>query len=187
MLALAGGVEMSESLWRMRLYRTGVAVNRMGQVFRLDGRTGEWRQDIGRPDPTGHLYISVGNTKFYIHRMVAELYLDPPDFGHGETPNAHHKNENKRDNRAENLEWISHADHTSHHKAGVNNPQAKLTQEKADDIRRLRKIGISVKKLAAHFDVSESTIYRILKGELWQRAEEPKDESSEEKNGQSQS
>lgn len=41
-----------------------------------------------------------------IHRLVAEQFIENPEC----LRDVNHKNENKKDNRAENLEWVTHSD-----------------------------------------------------------------------------
>ena len=44
-----------------------------------------------------------GDGEIYIHRLVAKMFVDNPD----NLPEVNHKNENRLDNRAENLEWVT--------------------------------------------------------------------------------
>jgi hypothetical protein len=64
----------------------------------------------------GYYYVWLCNngvsTKFYIHRLVAKVFLDIP-FNDKYVIN--HKNGNKLDNRVENLEWCSIQDNVLHY------------------------------------------------------------------------
>lgn len=58
----------------------------------------------------GHGYLYVGlrkdnkTKKYKVHRLVAETYLPNPD----NLPIINHKDENKQNNKLDNLEWCSH-------------------------------------------------------------------------------
>lgn len=59
-----------------------------------------------RPDG----YIVAGRHRL-VHRMVATCWLDRPEGAN----HVHHKNHDKQDNRASNLEWMTHKAHLSEH------------------------------------------------------------------------
>ena len=50
---------------------------------------------------------------FFVHRLVAEAFIPNPD----NLPCVNHKDENKANNRAENLEWCSVQYNTTYHDA----------------------------------------------------------------------
>lgn len=49
----------------------------------------------------------------------------------------------------------------------ADHPNAKLTQEQVNQIRRLAAKGVDRKALVARFGVSKSTIGEILRGDAW--------------------
>ncbi|MGY5849892.1 HNH endonuclease [Salegentibacter sp. F14] len=132
----------------------------------------------------GYLNFSVklksGKSKsYYIHRMVAELFLKKKE---GDKYVVH-KNFQKDDNRASNLAWMTQEEWVKHQ---YNSPKVKENKHK----RKLRKVvsyskltyaqAVILKKklldpnrktrirvLAKQFGVSEMQLYRIKSGENW--------------------
>ena len=75
------------------------AVSRCGKVLRKLLPYTPTRHPLG--------YLCLGRRRL-MHRVVAHCWLAPPAPGQFQI---HHKNENKTDNRADNLEWISPKEH----------------------------------------------------------------------------
>ena len=68
------------------------------------------------PNASGYSYVTLCKNKKknnkYVHRLVAEHYLDNPD----KKPQVNHKNKNRSDNRKENLEWVTESENVIHAK-----------------------------------------------------------------------
>lgn len=122
-------------------------------------------------------YISKGVTRDE-HRIIMERHL-------GRTLESnevvHHINENQRDNRLENLQVMSRAEHTRMHntgrpkgtetrrkislsKAGERHPLAKLTNDK---VKYIRLSPLRNRQLANELGLCEATICLVRKGKLW--------------------
>lgn len=106
---------------------------------------------------------------FYVHRLVAEAFIENPN--NEETVN--HKDGNKLNNNANNLEWVSYSENNQHaydtnlHKKGEGHYKAKLTEE---DVKQIRKEYPSVNnynKLAQEYGVSRATIRDIVLKKTW--------------------
>lgn len=111
-------------------------------------------------------------TSRYVHRLVAEHFLEKPKDGYCVV----HLNYDKKDNKIQNLKWVNKSDKIKHQHANPiydNNPRrtySKLTETKVklikrklnDPNRRTR-----LKMIAKQFGISEMQLHRIKTGENW--------------------
>lgn len=104
-----------------------------------------------------------------IHCLVAEVFL-------GSRPNGmtiNHCDGNKKNNRAENLEYVTIAENLRHAKAvglsprGSRKPLAKLTDEAVRSIREEVSAGTPRRELAARYGVNRRTIGHVINGTGW--------------------
>ena len=93
--------------WRdIRGYEGKYQVSNLGRVKSLKDTHGNYREKILKPR-NSHEYLSVvlcknSKSKTYtIHRLVAMHFIENPN----NYPEVNHKDENKQNNRVENLEW----------------------------------------------------------------------------------
>lgn len=96
-----------------------------------------------------------------IHRIIAMTFIPR----HNETDIlVNHKNGNKLDNRAENLEWCTASYNSRHafHVLKCNRIPAKVSDNHVAEIRRLYAAGIPPIELLRRYAVSDATIYRII-------------------------
>ena len=105
----------------------------------------------------GHHQINLGlHRRTYVHRLVAEAFLDPPD------PTriwVNHKNGNPSDNRVENLEWCTPGENISHgyqHNGRINYNSRKVCA--VDDNGQVRFEFESMAAAAKFFDVTRGAI-----------------------------
>lgn len=124
-----------------------------------------------RPGPNSKGYLTVslydGSTpkkpkSYLVHRLVAEAYLGKSDL------TINHKNGDKRDNRAENLEYMTIAENNRHaievlgvNNVGENNPRSRLTDEQVQEIRTSTK---KSSELAKQYGISRDYVRQIIRG-----------------------
>lgn len=171
---------MIESWVDVKGYESFYQVSDMGNVRSKDrtvacSRFGT-RSLIGRPlkatvDFAGYCKVTLkdqGRNKVWkIHRLVAEHFINKVE---GKEI-INHIDNNRTNNRVENLEWCTHKENTAHmHSQGRNysatgeaNPACKLTDTQIDKIHNL-KGKLSQPKIAAMFGVSRQHIGRIHNG-----------------------
>lgn len=154
-------------------------VSNLGQVKRIAGGPGAVADRILKPARRGY-YLFVGlwrdgePTLQSIHRLVAEAFLSCPLEHH----QVNHKNGDKHDNRAENLEWVTPSENLIHACTilgfqppiiiGDANPKAKLTQHDVMKIRQLYATGnYSQRELGQQFGVSKQNIADIVHRRIW--------------------
>ncbi|MDB5279497.1 MAG: hypothetical protein JWR61_4452 [Ferruginibacter sp.] len=127
---------------------------------------------------TLNLHLPAGSGTIYLHREIARLFCKKPSYKHSYVI---HLNHNKKDNHYTNLQWAT-ADEVGRHQQ--NNPQKIACKKKQAGKTEGLKLNVSKVKLikeaisnpkrkltykmiAAKFNVSEMTLYRIKSGENW--------------------
>ena len=121
----------------------------------------------GQKNGKGYLRVSIGGKLQFIHRLVAEKYVPNPD----NLPQVNHKDGNKLNNCANNLEWVSNMQNRKHalenglHIHGEKCPWAKLKKEQVDFIRKHP--DVPAIDMALLFRVSESHVKEIRRNATW--------------------
>lgn len=105
------------------------------------------------------------------HRVVAEAFIDNAE----NKPQVNHINGIKDDNRVDNLEWCTNDENVKHKVLngltncirGEAHYNAKLNYNLVEEIRYRLSNGESGKSICKDYNVSDTTIYNIKKGKIW--------------------
>lgn len=103
-----------------------------------------------------------------VHRLVALSFL--PGVAEGYTVN--HKDFNRKNNLIENLEWLSPEENVKYshvnnrYPVGECSGRAKLSDEDVKNMRHLYKTYGKPNKIAEQFNVSRSTVHRIVTNKM---------------------
>lgn len=124
----------------------------------------------------GYPKINIGfegrNNHRTIHRMVAEMFVPGNFYG----AQVNHKDGNKKNNLATNLEWTTGSNNVRHAYRVLGRPPAtrgeevycsKLTEGQVRKIRKKLELGQEKKHIAQEFGVHYMAIYRIAKRQTW--------------------
>lgn len=155
-------------------------VSNIGNVKSLDrvvryGRTLKGKEKTKFEEKDGYLVVALcknGKAKHIkVHRLVATAFIENPF----NLPEVNHKDENKKNNHFDNLEWCT----TKHNiNYGTRNAKVslalsgeksrthKLSKIQVQEIREL-KDNFTRKELAQKYGVSVSQIGRILTNKEW--------------------
>ena len=108
----------------------------------------------------GHLFVNLSLngkiTKKFIHRLVAEAFIEKPS---DEYTDVHHINHCKTDNRPENLMWLTHSEHTSLHNE---NSKSKIAIKCLDNGKTYK----SLLDAANDLDLKAGNISRHIRGAI---------------------
>ena len=157
-----------EEIWKDVVGYNGLyQVSNLGNIKNRDGR-------ILKQQTRNHGYLSVwlyggahldgrNGKAFSVHRIVAEAFLPNPN-GCAEV---NHKDENKKNNAVENLEWCSHKENSNH---GTRGKRIGAANKNGKQSRAVFQFSADGKLLAVYpsmAEVQRSTGFR--KGNIWKQ------------------
>lgn len=160
--------------WRS-VHRGVYQVSDLGRVRRVAPGAATKPGRILGPYDDGKGYLKVSlcaagrRTIRFVHSLIAEAFI-------GECPagmEVNHKDCNPKNNRPDNLEYVTTQQNTAHAKAanrmakGSAVPSAKLNEAKVLEIRRLAKEGVKRKKLCSIFGVGSSVMTKVINRTAW--------------------
>lgn len=148
---------MKANLDKYFIYKSGAVVNtKTKRILKF--------HDNGKGYKKITLTINGKPHQYYIHRLVANLYVKNPL----NLNQVNHKNGIKSDNYYLNLEWCTNSMNQIHaHKIGLKVSgsglwNAKFSKKQITEIRRLKEIGMLQYKIAEKFNTTKGTISQIL-------------------------
>lgn len=142
-------------------------------------------RSLKREDPTliryfisnsGYKRVNLFNSttkkyrKFSIHRLVANAFIK----NDRNLPVIHHINDNKLDNNVSNLMWVTYKQNSDFMKlkvSGENNYNSKMTLCKIKYSFLLFNSGVKQADIARFFNISRSTINKIIKRKNWKHVD----------------
>lgn len=119
----------------------------------------------------GYMVLNVTHVKprkqARVHLLVAAAFLPPKPTPRHEI---NHKDGDKTNNRADNLEWVTHSENVRHimNLRGRRSwPGEPTTEDDIRTIRRMRSEGISRSMVASMFRMSPSNVTMITERKTW--------------------
>ena len=174
--------------WRTYPHFEGVRVSDRGRVksrwrFTTPGYGGgagwwilgeSWKYLPLRKSKSGYLVVHVRGKRLRLHVVLLESFVCLRPTIDGESAVARHLNDDKLDNRLENLAWGSGTDNrrdsvrngTHHHGSG--HYATHLSDADVMEMRRLYSQGEMLQReIAGKFDVSRATVCMVINGKVW--------------------
>lgn len=151
----------------------------MGRLLTTSYRGG-YKTSVMKPalDGSGYLRTVMDGKTVKVHRVVAETWLQNPL----NKPQVNHINNDRTDNRIENLEWVTQAENLAHmmtqgrqsRNHGEKSGTHRLTEVQVLQIREFQARHPNVSKLAMsrylaekYPEVKPDSIRDVLKGKTW--------------------
>ena len=138
---------------------------RNGKIFKKE--YGKWKLLELKAENDGYTRIKYKYKNLPYHRVIYRKFngkLDP-------LKSVNHKDGNRQNNAAKNLELISHAKNQEHkYRVLKNKPQIgfyKINFEIAETIRKEKKAGKTLKQLVEKYKLAKSTISYIINNKTW--------------------
>lgn len=119
--------------------------------------------------PLVYIYRKTKFVHIRVHTLVAEVFVPNPD----KKPWVNHKDGNKLNNHASNLEWVTPKENAEHaigrglFAVGSRKKIAKLNETKVAEIRRRLERGERVCDLHKQYEISQSVVSMIKNRYIW--------------------
>jgi len=162
----------------VKRYESFYSVDTNGNIYSLKtGKKLKWLKSYHTP-PYPMVNLSGGSRKsqktHLIHRIVAEAFV----LGQDENLEVNHKDGNRWNPKASNLEWVTKSENKLHslnitHLSkppclkGEDSGRSKLTESQIKSIRIERESGTTVTDLARRYGVTHQNISDICNGNSW--------------------
>ena len=168
---------MSPEKWRwIPGYEGLYLVSDQGRVFSMPSKTHYGHMMKLGESSYGYLRVCLckeNNKRGYqVHRLVASAFIDNPDG----KPEVNHKDGNRQNNAAANLEWVTRSENEKHAYAvlgkkpnapwrGKPREFARVFSDKT--VRKIRASNEPSRALAARYGVSKTTILNIKNNQIY--------------------
>lgn len=142
-------------------------VNELGKIRSVDRMTeckdGSIRKYKGKElkpgiHKNGYAMVRLSKNGIYkmmkVHRLVADAFIPNRD----NLPEVHHKNHDRKDNRMENLKWVTRAEQMDEHLRAAKGTKLRVVGNGID------KIFISAKAVQQELGIADSYALRVAKG-----------------------
>lgn len=112
----------------------------------------------------GYIYVTISGRQIPVHRLVAQMFLSNPE----QKPEINHKDGNKQNNQASNLEWMTSSENQKHavEQGLQSRPTAvykgKFSAETRETIKQRWASGETFRALAKDYGVSHTCIHDIV-------------------------